>query len=196
MGQRDGVESGWRLGQRTQAAHYRKFGDKAEDMLKFYVPDYPFADNPSIIRNDELPIAPQPVANNFEQPIVAPGTDLAHVATDLVGGLTHDSLTQIAALYHDAGLGSNNWVIRGKPYGIGQAIAGERSSPQHPNALDLVSGRAALQPSQHCVSIRCGGVHLPRRPRRGDRSQCADRVGRHQRGARYARLVHHQGRSK
>lgn len=95
------------------ASLYRKFGDKAEDMLKTYMPDYPFTDNPSIIRNDELPITPQPVASNFYQPVVAPGTDLSKVATGLVGNLSHEKLAELATLYHDAGLGSNNWVLGG-----------------------------------------------------------------------------------
>jgi penicillin amidase len=144
----------WNLGENWEteleiASLYRKFGENADEMLKTYMPNYPFADNAPIIRDDELPIEAQPVA--MHQPLIAPGTDFSNVSTALVGSLTRGKLDEVALLTHDDGIGSNNWVIGG-----GRTASGKPLLANDPH-LGIQMPSIWYQVGLHCnqVSAAC-----------------------------------------
>ncbi len=82
------------------------------DMVdKYYAPPYPFDQRLTILNAEDLPIQPDSAALVRHVPVVAPGTDLSHIQTTLVGGATPDLGLSLG---RGIGIGSNNWVISGK----------------------------------------------------------------------------------
>ena len=75
--------------------------DQTEAMLEFLAPDYP-TDHPTILADDDLPVAPAPVVTQRAHSLPA---DLSHIETRLIGAPPD--------LGQEFGLGSNNWVVSG-----------------------------------------------------------------------------------
>ncbi|MFN8420099.1 MAG: penicillin acylase family protein [Anaerolineae bacterium] len=94
---------------------YKKFGDNAEEMLRYYLPPYPYEKNLPIIREGEYSAVADPIVSSaYQQPLVAPGTDLTKVSTTILGGKSVRDLTNDYALMRtETGIGSNNWTISG-----------------------------------------------------------------------------------
>lgn len=85
---------------------YKKIGKDLTD--NFYAPPYPFGVHPTILTMADLPPLTTTIRAGSTLPVLAPGTDLSHVQTHLIGAAP-DNL----AFGHGEGIGSNNWVIAG-----------------------------------------------------------------------------------
>src|ERR1041385_3914429 len=68
---------------------YKKLGPDAKAMVDdYYSPPFPYNQRQTIVTAADLPVKPQ--ENIMLPPVVAPGTDLSHVETTLVGGAPFD----------------------------------------------------------------------------------------------------------
>ena len=89
---------------------YKKLGPDAKSMVDdYYMPPYPYDQRQTILTAEELQIKPQETI--MLPPVVAPGTDLSHLATTLVGNTPFD-FDPINGKHLKGA--SNNWVIGGK----------------------------------------------------------------------------------
>ncbi len=90
-----------------RAELYKKIGSDLVD--NFYAPPYPFGAHPTILTMADLPPLTMTIQNGSSTvPVVAPGTDLRHVQTHLIGEMPDD-----LGFGRGEGIGSNNWVIGG-----------------------------------------------------------------------------------
>ncbi len=129
---------------------YKKMGgDAAGQALidNFYAPPYPYDKKPTIITADELPLKAAPVQTaNIPAPVpvIAPGTDLSHVQTNLVGALTAG---YGLVMGQGAGIGSNNWVVGGKLTSSGKPIL---ANDPH---IDIQMPAIWYEMGLHCTTV-------------------------------------------
>jgi penicillin amidase len=124
------------------ATLYNKLGKDMVD--RYYAPPYPFDQRLTILNAEDLPIQPNSAAIVRNVPMIAPGTDLSHIQTTLVGGASPDLGLPFG---RGIGIGSNNWVINGKHTQSGKPLLA--NDPHLGIQMPSIWYEAGL----HCVQV-------------------------------------------